>query len=76
METSFEDSWVTCCFPPSFWEATTYHFGGNSRAKLSMSNASCMPLGDPGKAHSSLEKCSLEHPFLLMSPLHPKRGIS
>lgn len=52
-------------FPPSFWEAAAYHFGGNSRAKLSMSNASCMPLGDPGKAHSSLGKCSLNLPFSL-----------
>lgn len=61
-------------FLPSSWEAAAYHFGGNSGAKLSTSNASCMPPGDPGKAYSSLGKCSLDHPFLIMSLLHPKRS--
>lgn len=63
--------------PPSFWEAAAYCFGGNnSRARLSMSDASCMPLGDPGKVHSSLGKCSLDHLFLLMPPAQPKSGIN
>lgn len=60
--------------PPSFWEAAAYCFrGNNNRARLSMSDASCMPLGDPGKIHSSLGKCSLDHPFL---PQHNLRGAS
>lgn len=64
--------------PPSFWEAAAYCFGGgnNSKARLSMSDASCMPLGDPGKVHSSLGKYSLDHPFLLMPPAQPKKGIN
>lgn len=57
--------------PPSFWEAAAYCFGENSRARLSMSDASYMPLGDPGKVHSSLAKCSLDRPFLLMPPVQP-----
>lgn len=60
--------------PPSFWEAAAYCFrGNNNRARLSMSDASCMPLGDPSKIHSFLGKCSFDHPFL---PQRNLRGAS
>lgn len=73
METSFGDSWVTCSSPLLVGSCCLLLQGNNSRARLSMSDASCMPLGDPGKVHSSLGKCSLDHPFL--SQCNP-RGAS
>lgn len=77
METSFGDSWVTYCTPPLSGEAAAYCFRvNNSRARLSMSDASCMPLGDPGKVIFSLAKCSLDHSLLLTPPVQPKRGIN
>lgn len=36
METSFEDSWVTCCFPPPSGKQLLITLGGIVRAKLSM----------------------------------------
>lgn len=61
--------------PPSFWEAVAYCFwGDNRRARLSMSDASCMPLGDPGNVPSSLGQHILDQPFQFMPPVQPKRG--
>lgn len=64
-------------FPPPSGKLLLIASGGNnSKARLSMSDASCTPLGDPGKVHSSLGKYSLDHPFLLMPPAQPKKGIN